>query len=86
MDILKISKRARDAMAMLTDLPIDAITLCEPDGEGWRAVIEVVESRARIGDDDLLTSYELELDAGGQLQKYRRIGRRRRFDSASSAA
>lgn len=86
MDIRTISKLGRDLIVDLTEQPFDAIARCEARDGGWRLEIEVIESRARMGDDDLLTAYALDLSADGELLGYRRLGRRRRFDDTSSAA
>lgn len=86
MDIRGISKVAKEVIVELTDQPFDAIALCEAEGEGWRVEVDVIESRARMGDDDLITTYQLEMSLEGALRGYRRLGRRRRFDDAPSAA
>ncbi len=86
MDIRGVSKLAKEVIVELTDQPFDAIALCEAVEGGWRIEVDVIESRARMGDDDLLTTYQLDMGVEGELRGYRRLGRRRRFDDASSAA
>ncbi|ETX15870.1 gas vesicle protein [Roseivivax halodurans JCM 10272] len=68
--------RIRAAVPTITDAPVDAIRSCErlPDA-GWRAIVEVIESAARMGDNDLLSAYEMELDATGELTGFHRTGR-----------
>ena len=86
MDVLRITKLARDMIVELTEQSFDAIAACEATSEGWRVEVDVIESRARMGDDDLITIYQLEIDLEGVLRGYRRLGRRRRFEDAPSAA
>lgn len=86
MDIRGVSKLAKEIIIELTDQPFDSIALCEAKEDGWRVVVDVIESRARMGDDDVITVYQLDMDVEGALKGYRRLGRRKRFDDASSAA
>lgn len=80
MSLPKAMAAARALMPDITDQPFDGIASAERDGEGWRVVAEVIESRARIGDNDLLSSYELDLDAEGELTGFRRLRRYHRED------
>jgi hypothetical protein len=73
---------ARAAVALFTELCVDAVASCERDGEGWRVVVDVVEAPARIGDNDMLASFEVLLDAYGECERYSRIGRYHRTDAA----
>lgn len=76
-------QRARDEVVMLTDLKVDAITRVHrsPDG-GWIIVLDLVESVARMGDNDLLATYELTLDGNGALMGMSRLARYRREDGS----
>lgn len=86
MDIRAVTKLAKELIVELTGHPFDAVGLCEKQEAGWRMELDVIESKARIGDDDLVTTYELALDAEGGLTSYRRLRRKRRFDDSASAA
>ncbi|MGF1444957.1 MAG: gas vesicle protein GvpO [Pikeienuella sp.] len=66
---------ARDGLALLTDLPIDQVVSANPDGEGWRVVIDVLEVRARLGSNDLLATYELSLSRAGAVLRVERLHR-----------
>lgn len=72
-------QRAREEVVRLTDLKVDAVTRVHrlPDG-GWTVVMDLVESIARMGDNDLLATYELELDTTGTLVAMSRLARYRR--------
>ena len=72
---------ARTAFSAMTPLKIDAVTRCErtPDGQ-WHVFIDAVESRARMGDNDLLVSYQMELNDAGDVTKFARLRRYHRED------
>jgi hypothetical protein len=76
-------QRARDELAQLTDQKVDAVTRAArtPEG-GWTIAMDLIESIARMGDNDLLTTYELEIDAAGALTGMSRLARYRREDGA----
>lgn len=78
MDAIMHAKMAVDQM---TNMTIDAVAGCErrPDG-GWSVRIDVIESVARLGDNDLLACYEVQLDAGGELAEFKRSHRYHRED------
>lgn len=73
--------QAKTAVATMTVLQFDQIARCErqPDG-GWTVVIDVVESVARMGDNDLLASYEVRIDAEGEPVNVARTRRYYRED------
>jgi hypothetical protein len=73
--------RARDELSVLTQLPLDAVASTRrlPDG-GWSIVMDLIESPARMGDNDLLSTYEVELGDAGDVTRIERIARYRRED------
>lgn len=68
---------ARRSVEQLTSLRIDAVARTErtPDG-GWTVTIDVVEAKARMGNNDLLCAYEVTLAPDGELTGF---GRRHRY-------
>ncbi len=72
---------ARREMAAISALPIDSIVRCEqqPDG-GWTVVLEMLESAARMGDNDYLSAYEMRFASGGGLTGLTRLARYYRED------
>lgn len=86
MDLKKITKAARALIEELSGQEVDAISKLERQAEGWLLEVDVVESRARIGDDDLLTTYQLALGDDASLVRFQRIGRHNRCDRGASAA
>lgn len=72
---------ARRCTREMTGLPIDGISASGRHGEqGWRVVVEVIESPARLGDNDLISMHEVLLTAAGELTGFSRIGRYHRED------
>ncbi|MEO1238051.1 MAG: gas vesicle protein GvpO [Pseudomonadota bacterium] len=73
--------RAREALAMINPAPLDCVSSCELREDGtWHATLDVIESPARMGDNDLLSSYEMTLKSTGELVDLRRTGRFYRED------
>ncbi len=72
---------ARKFVSDLTRLPIDSLALCkEKDEGGWVIVFDVIESPARMGDNDLLSSYEIYLDSYLSMTHFARQRRYHRED------
>ena len=73
--------QAKTAVATMTVLQFDQIARCERQTDGgWTVVIDVVESVARMGDNDLLASYEVRIDAEGEPVNVARTRRYHRED------
>jgi hypothetical protein len=72
---------ARRAMKATGHPEIDGVAACEAgvDG-GWRVEVEVIESHARMGDNDLLAAYDVRLGDGGEIRGFRRLRRYYRED------
>ena len=72
---------AKSAFASMTTLNVDAVSSCMRDAEGgWIVSLDGIESAARMGDNDLLVTYEVQLSDIGELQKFSRIRRYHRED------
>jgi len=72
---------AKDAVADMTGMTADSVarSLKAEDGT-WAVHIDVVESLARMGDNDLLATYEVRVDTTGELQHFQRLRRYHRED------
>lgn len=78
MDAINHAKMAVDQMTSMT---IDSVARCEKrDDDGWLVIIDVVESMARMGDNDLLASYEVHLSPDAELTQFNRQRRYHRED------
>ena len=77
--------QAKTAVATMTVLQFDQIARCERQQDGnWIIVIDVVESVARMGDNDLLASYEVRIDPEGEPVNVARTRRYHREDREQS--
>lgn len=70
---------AKSEVAAMSDATIDGVSRCEraPDGS-WTVVLDLVESPARMGENDLLAAYELLIDPDGHVVRIERMQRYRR--------
>lgn len=81
MTMVEAVVQARAALGTVTTLTVDAIGRCERQGHGgWLVHVDVVESMARMGDNDLLATFEIEMDGEGEPLRIERLGRYRRED------
>ncbi len=86
MNLRDVTRLARELSDEMTGQEFDSIVRCEKLGEGWQVDVDVVESRARLGDDDLLTTYRFDLDPDGALTGYRRLRKHNRFENDAAVA
>ncbi|MEM6487438.1 MAG: gas vesicle protein GvpO [Pseudomonadota bacterium] len=80
LDMASAVTAARDAIAAFTAQPIDQVVACAPDGSAWRVGIETVETRARVGRNDLLSRFDVTIDRDGRPIAFLRVARRFRED------
>lgn len=75
---------AKAAIGAMTGQQIDAIVQCSrADAGDWTVAIDVIESFARMGDNDLLTTYQVQLNAKADLLNFNRLRRYHREDQES---
>jgi len=72
---LGASRRAGAALDSLLGRPVEGVVEVTRDGEGWLVAVEVLEIARVPNTNDVLGVYEVELDAYGSLQGYRRRNR-----------
>ena len=78
----QLAVHARRQLAEITGLHAEAVTSLERTGDGkWRVTVELLELSRLPETDDLLGSYEAELDEEGELIGYRRLRRYARSQS-----
>jgi len=65
-------------IADLTSKETEGVTLVRRAQDGWVVEVEIVESRHIPSSGDMLSLYQIELDATGDLLAYRRVKRYRR--------
>ena len=72
----QLARQARNELADITGLKPEAVTSLERSDDGtWRVTVELLELSRIPETDDLLGSYEAELDESGELISYRRVRR-----------
>lgn len=82
--ILQAIDQAKEAVAAMTGLTVDSVVHCSrSDDLNWGVSVDVVESFARMGDNDLLATYELSIGPSGDMLSYSRIRRYHREDRDS---
>jgi hypothetical protein len=72
---MQLAQRARRQLSELTGHSIEAVSGLEPDEDYWRITLELVELARVPRASDVLGSYEVVVDADGDLLGYRRLRR-----------
>lgn len=79
--MLEAIAAAKSAVGTMTGHAIDSIVECARQDEvGWSVSVDVIESHARMGDNDLLATYQVEIGANGELAGFSRLRRYHRED------
>ncbi|MBB4200734.1 hypothetical protein CCR94_19275 [Rhodoblastus sphagnicola] len=81
MNTLQATRKAKETVVEITGKDAESVSRCERDDKVWTIVLDIIESKARIADNDVIASYELILDLAGDLQRYMRLRRYRRADA-----
>jgi hypothetical protein len=75
---------ARSAVSGMTGQQIDSIAKCfRLENGSWAISVDVIESLARMGDNDLLATYDVEISTTAELVSYARLRRYHREDQDS---
>lgn len=76
----KVSEFAKKEIISLTGLPVDTVTSVSRKEDKWVVTLDVVELRMIPNTQDVLATYEVELNNNNnsELLGYRRLGRYRR--------
>ncbi|MFJ6071819.1 gas vesicle protein [Streptomyces sp. NPDC093065] len=83
---MEVLREARTQLAELTGMQAESVSSFEQTDEGWALEVEVLELERVPDTMSLMASYQVELDAEGQLTGYRRVRRyeRGRADARGS--
>ena len=79
----EIGQLALSQLGSMTGSGVESITGLERTDDGWTVEVVAVELRRVPNTTDVLASYEVRLDSGGELQGYRRMERYSRGDTRS---
>jgi hypothetical protein len=80
-DVKGIVRQAREQLEELQGRPVESISGIERTRDGWTIDLEVVELSRIPETTDVLATYEVELDADGNLRRYTRRRRYHRADA-----
>ncbi|MCS0599986.1 gas vesicle protein [Streptomyces sp. LP11] len=72
---MEVLREARAQLAELTGMTPESVSSFERTDEGWALEVEVLELERVPDTMSLMASYQVELDAHGQLTGYRRVRR-----------
>jgi Gas vesicle synthesis protein GvpO len=72
----EVARRARRGLAAISGLEAERVTSLEPSDDGsWKVTVELLELSRTPETDDVLGTYEVLVDASGELLGYHRIRR-----------
>ena len=77
---------AIDQLKALLGLEVSSVAAANKVDDGWHLTVELVERKAVPDTQDLIGTYEVHLDNGGELTDYERTDIRRRMDLIESTA
>jgi len=78
----ELIKKARSELANYTGLEPSSTLGAVKEGDGWVVSVEMVEKRSLPDQLDVLATYEVSMDANGNVKGFTRKGMRRRMDVA----
>ncbi len=72
----QLARRTRDQLSEITGYPAEGVTSLERAEDGsWFVTVELLELERVPATDDVLGSYEAQVDGDGELIGYRRLRR-----------
>lgn len=71
----EVIEHARGQLEEMMGRPVEAVLGMQRDGEGWLVTVQVVELQRVPASTDVLGSYEVDVDGGGDVVGYRRTRR-----------
>jgi len=83
MEAKELIEKAKKQLADLTGFKEPSGTGLRKEKEGWVVTCEIVEKKSIPDGMDILGTYEVRLDAKGNLLSYERIDLRKRMDTGS---
>jgi Gas vesicle synthesis protein GvpO len=69
------ARRAVEQLGELTGRPVEGVLALRRSEDGWAVTVELLELHRIPETTDVLASYDVALDAGGELCEYRRTRR-----------
>jgi hypothetical protein len=84
MNVPDLISRTKIQMQQITGLPAETVSRCNQAETGWMLGIDMLEHRSVPRTQDLLASFEVNLDENGTITSWRRTGRFLRNQNAES--
>ena len=81
LSMTEVIQKARSELNELTGLEISSTLSSARDGDEWMVGIEVVEKHSIPDGMDVLATYEIRLDAEGNMLEFKRTKMRKRIDT-----
>ena len=81
MEPKEITERAKKQLADLTGFKEPAGVGLKKEKEGWMVTVEICEKKSIPEGMDILGTYDVNLDAKGNLLGYEKIAMRKRMDT-----
>ncbi len=82
METKEIIEQAKKQLADLTGFTSPAGTGLKKEKEGWMVTVEIIEKKSIPEGMDIIGTYEVQLDAKGNLLGYEKIAMRKKMDTA----
>lgn len=82
--LVAVVRTASEQLRGLIRRPVETVSAVEPRDDGWLVQVEVVELERIPPSTDVLGSYELDVDAEGNLCGYQRVRRYYRNQAGDS--
>ncbi len=83
-EMRELANSVLSAMNSILNKKAETIVSVNPDKEGWRIVVEVVERVAVPSSMDLMGRYEIKTDHNGKIRSYNQVLLRHRNDAIVS--
>ena len=83
MEPKEIIEQAKKQLAELTSFKEPAGVGLKKEKEGWVVTVEIVEKKSIPEGMDIIGTYEVRLDAKGDLLGYEKLAMRKKMDTAS---
>jgi len=83
MNIKEVIEKVKKGISELTTLKLSTVVGASKDEENgaWKVTVELLEKESIPDSMDLLGTYEAQIDEGGEIVRFKRMGLRKRGDT-----
>ena len=75
LNLASLVESTKKQKSAITGMEYDTISEFDQAADGWSVVIDMLEHRSIPRTQDLLSTFEVTLDAAGQVTRWKRTGR-----------